>query len=286
MRDRTEAVIDELLAPLAGRSRMELVGDFAAPLPVVVIAEMLGVPSQDRERFRHWSDEVVRLLGDSTPDDERRAHRARAELNEYFTGICEARRSDPRDDLISALVQVEDDGDTLGRAELLSILVLLLVAGNETTTKLIANGILALSEHPAQLERLRAEPKRVPGAVDELLRFDGPVQLTSRIVLEDREMRGQRLRKGQQIVLLLAAANRDPARYESPDRLDVTRENVRPLSFGHGIHFCLGAQLARMEAALAFEALVTRLPALRVDGPVVWGDNTVLRGPVSLPLAW
>ncbi len=285
MRPRIEEVVDELLAPISRRRHTELVGDFAAPFPVVVIAEMLGVPSADRERFRHWSDEVVRTLGDNTLEDERAAEVAMRELGEYFAKIAEERRAAPRDDLLSALVAAEEHGDRLSQNELFAILVLLLVAGNETTTKLICNAVVALLRNPEQLELLRAEPKRVAGSMDEFVRYDGPVQLTSRMVLEDREFRGERLRRGQQLVLLIAAANRDPEQFEHPDRLDVAREHVRHLGFGHGTHFCLGAQLARLEAGLALEALVTRLPGLGFGRePIEWGSNTVLRGPRALPL--
>ncbi|MGH0035086.1 MAG: cytochrome P450 [Myxococcota bacterium] len=285
MRDRVEQVIESLLEPMEGRRSMELVADFAGPLPVIVIAEMLGVPGEDRDRFRFWSDEVVRLLGENDFDDARRGLRARRELGAYLGEICERRRAEPRDDLISALVAAEEEGDRLAPKELLSTLVLLLVAGNETTTKLIGNGLLALQGRREQWALLCDEPQRVPHAVEELLRFDGSVQLTSRMVLEDRTWRGQRLRRGEQLVLLLAGANRDPDRFPDPDRLDVTRQDVRHLSFGHGAHFCIGAQLARLEAALAFRALVRRFPDLSVSGDVAWGDNTVLRGPIRVPLS-
>jgi pimeloyl-[acyl-carrier protein] synthase len=286
MRPRIEEYVDRLLAALAGRRSMELVADFAAPLPVSVIAEMLGVPVADRERFRHWSDEGVRTLGDGTMEDRRRAVVAMEEMGEYLEGIADARRREPREDLISGLVAAEEAGDRLSTAELLTTCVLLLVAGNETTTKLIGNSVVALLRNPEQLEILRGEPKRVFGAVDELLRYDSPVQLTSRMVVEDRELRGHRLRKGQQLVLILAAGNRDPVHFAEPDQLDVTRDPVRHLSFSHGLHHCLGAQLARLEGGLALEALITRFPDLRFAGEVRWGDNTVLRGPVSLPLAF
>jgi hypothetical protein len=286
VRPTVEKYVEETLGRVQTRRKLELVGDFAAPLPVSVIAEMLGVPVADRDRFRHWSDETVRTLGDNTLDDRRRAFAAMNELEAYLAAITEERRREPRDDLISALVRAEEAGDRLSRTELFMTCVLLLVAGNETTTKLIGNAVLALLEHPDQMELLRREPERIPGAVDELLRYDGPVQLTSRMVLEDREFRGHRLRRGQQLVLLLAGANRDPERFPDPDRLDVTRPDVRHLAFSQGLHFCLGAQLARLEASLALEALVTRFPELRRDGPVVWSDNTVLRGPRVLPLAF
>ena len=285
MRGRIVEVAEELLAPLRGASSIELMEQLAVPLPVVVIAEMLGVPSADRERFRHWSDEVVRTLGDSSFEDVRRSFRARDELCEYFKGIIEQRRAAPQEDLITALAAAEEEGDRLSEKELFGILVLLLVAGNETTTKLIGNSVTALLDHPEQLALLREEPKRVLGAVDELLRFAGPVQLTSRLATEDREFAGAQIRRGQQLLVLLASANRDPDQFERPDELDVTRENVRHLALGHGAHFCVGAQLARLETGLALEALIQHFPDLRRDGPVQWGDNTILRGPTRLPLA-
>ncbi len=286
MRPVAEKYVGELLGRLEGRREMELVGDFAAPLPVSVIAEMLGVPVADRERFRHWSDEAVRTLGDNTLDDRRRALAAMNELGEYLEVIAEERRREPREDLLSALVRAEEAGDRLSRMELFTTCVLLLVAGNETTTKLIGNAVLALLRNPDQLEILRREPERIAGAIDEFLRYDGPVQLTSRMVTEDRAFRGHELRRGQQLVLVLTAGNRDPEQFAEPDRLDVTRRDVRHLAFGHGLHFCLGAQLARLEATLALEALVGRFPSLRLAGPIQWGDNTVLRGPRVLPLAF
>jgi hypothetical protein len=286
MRPRIESAIDELLAGLRDAREVELMRDFAAPLPVTVIAEMLGIPTADRERFRHWSDETVRMMGDASREDRRCAWQAVQELGAYLDEKAEERRRAPREDLLSALVAAEEAGDRLSRKELFATLVLLLVAGNETTTKLIGNGTLALLRSPGELERLRDDPSLLPNAVEELLRFDGPVQLTSRIVLEDTELRGRRLRRGQQIVLLLAGANRDPERFADPDRLDVRRENLRHLAFGHGIHFCLGAQLARLEAQLAFEALVTRFPRFTLaDRVVEWGSNTVLRGPKAVWLA-
>jgi len=286
MRPRVVAVTDELLGRFRSGESLELIADLASPLPVTIIAELLGVPAVDRERFRHWSDEAIRTLGEGTLEDRLRAERGVQELGHYLIDVAETRRREPRDDLLSSLVLAEEGGDRLSQLELATMCVLLLVAGNETTTKLIANGLLALLRHPEQLALLREEPKRIPGAIDELLRFDGPVQLTSRIVLEEGELEGRRLAPGQQLVLLIAAANRDPERFEDPDRLDVTREGVRHLAFGHGVHFCLGAQLARLETAVALEALLGRFPRLRLaDAPIVWGDNTVLRGPTRLALA-
>jgi len=284
MRPRLESVVTELLDAVTKRGEMELVHDFAAPLPVTIIAEMLGIPSEDRDRFRRWSDEVIGTLGDNTDEVRRRSFVAVGELHRYLEEQVALRRKEPRDDLLSGLVAAEEEGTQLTMLELLSTCVLLLVAGNETTTNLISNGLLALLAHPEQLALVRDEPKRIPAAIEELLRFDSPVQLTSRLALDPGQIGGHKVRPGQQIVLLLAAGNRDPARFPEPDRLDVTRENVRHLSFGHGAHFCLGAQLARLEAEVAFVALFERLGPMRLAGPVTWGNNTVLRGPRAVPL--
>ena len=285
MRERIAGLVGELLGRFSPGEPMELIADFASPLPVTIIAEMLGVPAEDHARFRHWSDEAIRTLGEGGIEDHRRAEAAMVELGEYLMAVADERRRAPREDLLTGLVQAEEQGDHLRDGELATLCVLLLVAGNETTTKLVANSTVALLRNPGQLDLLRREPKRIAGAVDELLRYDGPVQLTSRMVLEDGELEGRPLRRGQQLVLMLAAANRDPEQFAAPDRLDVTRENVRHLAFGQGAHFCLGAQLARLETTLALEGLLARFPGLAFgDAPIVWGDNTVLRGPTRLPL--
>ncbi len=283
MRPRVEQILKELLEARPAHGAMELVREFAAPLPVRVIAELLGVPPEDHLRFRDWSNEIVRSLGEGTFDDERAALRATAELRAYFEAIVDARRTAPREDLISALAAAEQDGDRLRLSEMFATLVLLLVAGNETTTNLISNAMLALLRSPDQLALLRAQPERVPAALEELLRYDSPVQMTSRIAKHDCTLAGQRVRRGQQLVLLLGAANRDPAVFADPERLDVTRAEVRHLSFSLGNHFCLGAQLARLEGSLALEALVTRYPRLRLpEQTIAWRNNTILRGPKEL----
>jgi cytochrome P450 len=288
MRPRIALLVDELLGKVEAQRRMELVGDLAAPLPVIVIAEMLGVPAAEHQQFRRLSDEAVRLLGDGTMAEKKRGVAGMHALSDYFAAIVEARRAAPQPDLISGLVAAEEAGDRLSLAEMLATLVLLLVAGNETTTKLIGNAVVALLRNPDQYERLRADPGLMTNAVEEFLRYDGPVQLTSRMALADRPLcAGRSAKKGQQIVLLLAAANRDPEVFPEPDRLDVARPDVRHLAFGQGIHFCLGAQLARLEAALALEAVVTRFPGLRLADPAIrWSSNTILRGPEALQLAW
>jgi cytochrome P450 len=283
MRPRIEAILKELLESRPARGPMELVTELAAPLPVRVIAEMLGVPPEDHARFRDWSNEAVRQLAADNLDDIRAAAHATQQLERYFEAIIEARRKAPKDDLISALVAAEDAGDRLKRSEMLSTLTLLLIAGNETTTNLISNATLALLRNPEQLELLRREPERVPAAVEELLRYDSPVQMTSRVALEDREFHGHRVRRGDQVLLLLGSANRDPEVFPDAERLDVTRSDVRHLAFSHGIHFCLGAQLARLEAGLALQGLIERFPSFKLlPQEIPWRTNVILRGPKSL----
>jgi len=290
LRGRAEEILDELLSMRGGRGRLELVADLAAPFPIIMIAEMLGVPAEDRDRFRYWSDEAVKTLGDNTMEETIEGLAAMREFGDYIERVAEQRRTEPRDDLLSGLVAAEEEGDRLSMSELRATCVLLMVAGNETTTSLIGNAVLALLRHPEQAELLRAEPKRIAGAVDELLRYDSPVQLTSRIATRDAELHGARVRAGQQMVLLLGSANRDPAAFERPDELDVTRDAGHHLSFSFGLHRCLGAQLAKLEGELALEALLARFPGLKLaDAPeraIEWGTNTILRGPKRLDLLY
>ena len=286
LRPRIEAVVLELLDGLRGQAQIDLVQAFASPLPVVIIGEMLGVAVEDRDRFRHWSNEATRLLGDGSRNDRRRAWRALTEMRAWLGEQIAARRDSPRDDLLSGLIAAEESGDRLSERELFATCVLLLVAGNETTTNLIGNGVVALLRNPEQLAWLRANPASMPAAIEELVRYDSPVQITSRLALEDRALHGCRMRRGEQIVLVLGAGNRDPGRFADPDRLDLARPDARPLSFGHGLHYCLGAQLARLEAQIAMVHLLDRFRDLRfADGPITWGDNMILRGPRVLPLA-
>lgn len=285
MRPRVEELAHHWLDRAAAKGEIELVSDFAAPLPVTIIAEMLGVPTEDHERFRHWSDEGVRVLGFGNGDDVRRSLIAQAELRTYLEEIVEKRRLDPRDDLLSGMIVAGEDGDRLTPGELFAQTMLILVAGNETTTNLISTGVVALLRNPEQLERLRADPDLIPSAVNEFLRYDSPVQLTSRMAPTDLEFKGNHVSKGDQLILLLAAGNRDPAAFTDPESLDVGREEERPLSFSHGIHYCLGAQLARLEGEIAFRALLEAFSEIELaTDRVEWGENTVLRGPKRLPL--
>jgi cytochrome P450 len=266
---------------------MDVIRDLAYPLPVTVIAEMLGIPIEDRERFKHWSDEAVRSLGFGSIEDARRSAQANRELRAYLEPIVEQCRREPREDLISALVAAEEQGDKLSTDEVFSTIILLLVAGNETTTNLIGNGLLALLRNPSQLNILRGDPSLIENAVEELLRYDSPVQFTSRMPLNDVDLGGRTLSAGREVLLVLGAANRDPAQYDDPERLDVTRQDVHHLSFSHGIHFCLGAPLARLEGRIALLALVQRFPSLRLaTSEPRRGDNILLRGLAELPVAF
>jgi len=288
LRPQAQAIVDGALDRAAGQGGMELIEELAYPLPVAVIAKMLGVPPEDWPRFREWSRVLVSSLDPvALPDPEQMAavQAAQNALFDYFSGVVGARRREPRDDLISGLIAVEERGDVLNERELLVMLNLLLVAGHETTVNLIGNGMLALLRNPDQLARLRQQPELIESAVEELLRFDSPVQLTGRIVAETCELGGQQVSRGQLVLTLLGAANRDPRQFPEPDRLDLTRSPNQHFSFGRGIHFCLGAPLARLEGRIAIGSLVSRFSRLRLAGPPVRGETITLRGLTRLPLA-
>lgn len=283
LRPRVTAVVDDLLADLHGE--VDLIATLAHPLPVIIISEMLGVPPEDEERFSAWSDAVARGLDpDFLIPEEELAWRDQAheEFGEYFRDLAARRRSRPGDDLLSGLVAIEE----LGEDDLIATCRLLLAAGHETTVNLIANGALALLRSPDQLEWFRDNPESAPAAIEELLRYDPPVQLSGRVALKDAEVAGQRIRAGEPITLLLGAANRDPAVFTDPDRLDLTRwltEAPRHLAFGQGIHFCLGAPLARIEGQIALTALMRRDIKL-LPGRLRYKDNLILRGLKELPV--
>ena len=280
-------IADDLLDQIDDPSGFDLMEAIAAPLPVIVIAELLGVPIEDRPQFQICSRHRARGLEPNITDRERRlVTESGQELDAYFLKIIEQRRQEPQDDLISGLVAAEEAGDKLSQAELLAMLRLLLIAGNETTTKLIGNGMLALLRNPEQMEALRQSPDLMSSAIEELLRFDAPVQLDVRVALEDVEFDGREVKKGQGIMVLLGSANRDPEVFSEPDRLDLSRQEANHISFGRGIHHCLGASLARLEGRLTFEAIMERFGDLRMqtDRPV-FRDNIILRGLDVLPVS-
>jgi cytochrome P450 len=281
------AFVDKALDAALAQGRIELMADLAFPLPATVIAEMLGVPPEDRDRFKQWSDDTAAAAGNLPsnlpPEVLRKSVEGMRALQAYFRDIIARRRAEPRDDLISGLVKAQEEGDRLSDQELLANCVLLLNAGHETTTNLIGNGTYALLRHPEQMKRLRDDPSLLATAVEELLRYDSPVQYTNRILTADMDLSGKALRAGQMVLLLLAAANRDPEQFPDPDRLDVGRQNNKHVAFGLGSHFCLGAPLARLEGRLVFEALLRRAPNLRLEGPAPrYRQNFNLRGLESL----
>jgi cytochrome P450 len=260
LRARIQEIVRDLLDGVAGAGGMDLIEEFAVPLPVTVIAELLGIPVTDRERFKLWSDAIV------TGGGERMGHsQAMIEMGSYFSDLLEERRRHPRADLVGDLLAARIDGESLSQQDLLSFCVLLLIAGNETTTNLIGNAIICLDTHPQSLEQLRAEPDLLPTAIEEVLRFRSPVQSMFRVTKAEVELNGQRIPPGSQVVAWIGSANRDPLQFPDPDRFDIRRTPNRHLAFGHGIHFCLGAPLARLEGLIALDALLRRLPGLAVD---------------------
>ena len=286
LRPRVEQLVGDALDRAAAAGGMDLVAELAYPLPITIICELFAVPPADRQQFRAWSSALVYLLDPVLATDAlERAVDARQALRAYVGALVAERRARRGPDLLSALVAAEDDGGRLSEQELVSMCLLLLIAGHETTVNLIANGALALLRHPDQWARLVASPALAGGAVEELLRYDSPVQLTSRSALADVEVAGRHVRQGDELLLLLGAANRDPEQFPDPDRLDLERQGVRHLAFGGGAHFCLGAPLARLEARVALAALATRLPGLRLAGEPRRRDTITLRGLQRLPVA-
>ena len=290
MRPRIRKIVDDQLDRVADKGEMDVMRDLAHRLPVIVICDMLGIPEEHRAPFLARSNVNGRIL---EPVPMPRAELDQANLNTqmsgiYFNQLCELRRREPQDDLTTELVKAEEAGDKLSAEELQANMGLLFGAGHETTTNLIGNGLLALQRNRDQWERLKADPSLIPNAIDELLRYDSSVQLTGRVTKTEVEIGGVKLAEHESIIALLGAANRDPAQYPDPDRLDVGREHIRPMSFGGGIHHCLGAQLARLEAELVFAALIERMPNLTLpekDKPA-WRRSFTLRGLSRLPAAW
>jgi cytochrome P450 len=289
LRPRIQQIVDGLIARAQSVGSMDLIEEFAYPIPVNVICEMMGVPVKDHERFKGWSLDIARGL-DSIwlpPDSEvpRRSAAARHAISDYFRELIAERRASPRGDLLSALIIAEEAGDKLSEDELLATCILILIAGHETTVNLIGNGVLALLRHPDELHRLRQTPALITSAVEELLRFDGPVQRTARVASDDATIGGRTIRKGDMVMPFIGAADRDPAQFPEPDRLDLSRGDNRHIAFGWGIHFCLGAPLARVEGQIAIDTLVRRLPRLElVTESPEYRQSLTLRGLKTLPV--
>ncbi|PYN35028.1 MAG: cytochrome P450 [Candidatus Rokuibacteriota bacterium] len=291
LRPRIQQIVDGLIARAQTVGSMDLIEEFAYPIPVNVICEMMGVPVKDHERFKGWSLDIARGL-DSIwlpPDSEvpRRSAAARHAINDYFRELIAQRRASPRGDLLSALIAAEEAGDKLNEEELLATCILILIAGHETTVNLIGNGVLALLRHPDQLRHLRQAPALITSAVEELLRYDGPVQRTARVASDDATIGDRTIRKGDMVMPFIGAADRDPAQFPDPDRLDFSRGDNRHIAFGWGIHFCLGAPLARVEGRIAIDTLVRRLPGLAlVTEEPEYRQSLTLRGLKTLPVTF
>ena len=288
LRPRVQEIADELLDQVEAQGEMDLVKDYAYPLPINVISEMLGVPQEDREQIHTWSAALAHGLGlgrrEPGVEENMRA------FGEYTARLVASKRRQPADDLISQLIAIEEEGDRLSETELVSMITLLIFAGHETTSNLIATGSLMLLDHPEQLEKLKAEPSLVPSAVEELLRFNGPATIAGpRFATEDIVLAGQSIQKGDAVIPVLKSANRDERQFDQSEELDITRQINRHLAFGHGIHMCLGAPLARIEGDIAFTTLLKRMPNLRLSIPrdeVPWNFTLSSQGLAALPVAF
>ncbi len=278
---RITQIVNELLDKVQSSGRMDVVDDLAYPLPVIVIAEMLGIPPEEREQFKRWSDELV-------GETQTTGHNPQMEMGRYFYQKIEQRRQEPKSDLISALIEAQIDGQHLDMMELLGFCILLLVAGNETTTTLLGNALLAFTDHPEVMEELRAHPELLPDAIEEVLRYLSPVKSMYRMAGKDTELGGKQIKAGDFIVAWIGSADRDEEQFPDPDRFDIHRSPNRHLAFGHGIHFCLGAPLARLEAKIALNLMLERLPNIqRVrDIPLQPSSSYILQGVKHLPITF
>ena len=311
MRPYIQKIVDELLDDVQAKGQMDVVHDLAYPLPVMVIAELLGLPTEDRARFKGWSDDLFAILGTvrHSPQLMERAAQSLTEMTEYMTELSRARREQPRDDLLSVLLSVVDDDEELEcphphhvqgqlarddrataqltQEELVANINILLSTGHETTTHLICNGVLALLQNPDQMQKLRDQPSLISSAIEEMLRYDNPVQITYRSALQDVALGGKQIRKGDLVNSILGSANRDLERYTEPDRFDITRNEGRHLNFGLGIHFCIGASLVRLEVEIAFNTILRRVPNLQLATENLdWQEHPVFRGLKSLPVSF
>ena len=289
LRSHIQDITDGLLDAVQARGYMDVIADLAYPLPAIVTAEMLGLPASDWKQLTGWSADFSEALGNlqHDPDHAPRVLRSLGEACEYFRAAIREHRQHPREDLISALVTAEQDGDRLSEEEVVANSIMLMTGGQETTTNLIGNGLLTLLRHPDQFEQLRADLSLIPSAIEELLRYESPIQYTSRLAPDDLQMGGKTIRKRQAVIAVMGAANRDPERFPDPDRLDICRQDNRHLAFAWGPHFCFGAPLARLEGQIAFETILRRMPNLCLKpAPVTWRQNLGFRGLTSLPVTF
>ena len=289
LRPRVQQVVDELLDPVQDDGQMDLIATLAYPLPAIILAEALGVPAEDRDLFKRFSDDIVNIHSSGRPDPDivEQAAKSILEARAWIRELAAERRRHPEDDLLTVLVKAEDEGQLMSEAEMLATCISVLVAGHETTTGLIGNGMLALLRHPDQMQLLKDDPSLIPTAVEECLRYDSPFQRTWRLVDSDVEIRGQPIEKGQTVSVILGAACRDPDQFPEPDRFDVRREPHDHVAFGYGIRFCIGAPLGRREAEIAFATILRRFPDIRLgDGEIVWSPSSSFHNIRSLPLVW
>lgn len=289
LRAHIQEIVERLLDRVGGQMGMEVMADFAGPMPAIVTAEMLGVPAEDHPRLRAWSTDFAEMLGNfqHNPDRIGRVLAAVEAMGAYFNAAIRERRRYPAAGLVQALMDAEVEGARLTDDEIVANCIVTMVGGQETTTNLIGNGLVTLLRHPQAWRRLRDDPTVLPSAVEELLRFESPSQHTARLARTATELGGRLIRPRQAVIAVMGAANRDPERFPDPDRLDLQRSDNRHLAFGWAAHFCFGAALARMEGQIAFASLARRFPALELAaGPLAWRSNLGLRGLVSLPVLW
>jgi len=287
LRTHIRDIVKRLLDDVQDKGEMDVIRDLGDPLPAIVTAEMLGVPTEDRHRLKAWSADFAEMLGNfqHNPEHAPRMLRAVEEMTSYFKDQVLAQRDHPREGLVHSLMTAEVDGDRLSDEEVVATCIVTMVGGLETTTNLIGNGVLTLLRHPEQMKRMREDLSLVPSAVEEMLRYESPSQHTGRLAPEDVEMGGRLIRKGQAVMAVMAAANRDPERFPDPDRFDVSRSDNRHLAFGYAAHFCFGAALARVEGQEVFEAIARRLYDLELrSGTLTWRNNLGLRGMTALPI--
>ena len=290
LRSHIQDVMNTLLDEVVGKGSMDVIEDFASPAPAIVTAELLGVPARDHVQLKTWSQDFAEMLGNfqHNPDRFSRVLRSVENLCSYFQNEMREQRTSPRDGLIRAMMEAEVDGASLTEEEIVANLIVTMVGGQETTTNLIGNGLLTLLRHPEEMERLRKDSSLIPSAVEELLRYESPSQHTARLAPADVELGNRQIRKRQAVIAVMGAGNRDPERFEDPDRLDLARKDNRHLAFGWAAHFCFGAALARLEGQIAFETLLRRLPNLKLDtkAPLQWRHNLGLRGLTALPVTF
>ena len=289
LRAHIREIVENLLDALPDKGRMDVIADLAEPLPAIVTAEMLGVPTSDRHQLKAWSADFAEMLGNfqHNPDHVPKVLDSVQQMSDYFRGAIAEQKKHPREGLIRSFLDAEIDGDRFTEEEIVANLIVTMVGGQETTTNLIGNGMLTLLHNSQEMQRLRNDLSLIPSAVEEMLRYESPSQHTARMAPEDREMGGKLIRKRQAVMAVMAAANRDPERFPDPDRFDITRQDNRHLAFGYAAHFCFGAPLARIEGQIAFSAILRRFPFLRLETEQpIWRTNLGLRGVTSLVVAF